>query len=268
MATAKKAAVKKAPAKSTEVAVIEKQPSTALVDWKSILGQAQQQNTEVAAEVATGAAPRLKFDKAGIEFNGTKLPTNTIDVAIVGMQFYREFYDQPYDANNPTGPKCYSFDGNAPHAKAHAPQAKACKDCPFDKFDSNPNGRGSKGCSEIARIAVVHADDIKKPAKLNAVEPAVARISVMNRKQLAKYVASGVPLATTISTIVCDPPAGKGSTGYDLHFEAKQPINVTDAIGASLASLVQGANKKFQEPLPEYKEREVAKTRRKFSAAK
>lgn len=252
----------------------KKEPSTAvalpaqtgIVDWQAALQQSAQRAVQSAQDVATGTAPRITFDKAGVNFNKDSVG-RSLKVVVLAAQFYRQLYDRQFDENDPTGPKCYSFDGHAPHAKSHAPQSKQCKDCQWDKFDSNPNGRGGKGCAEVGRFVAIHADELKKkPADLIKVEPAIAGVSVLNRKVLAKYIASGVMLPSVVTELTSNAPKKGGNVGYDLELEAVAPVKLDSTLGPVIAQLVVGAEKKLAEPLPEYKEAEKSAKRKKFSS--
>lgn len=247
----------------------------AVADWRAILAGMQAKRTERAAEVATGTSPKLTFGPSGASYNkGEAVPS--LPVLILAAHFYREYYDRPYDEHNPTGPRCYSFDGKMPHPQVHERQdvikedksvgIKArkdvgCNDCPKNAFGSNANDRGGKACAEVARMAVIHVDDLKRD--LTKVEPAVARVSVMNRKELAKHEAKNYPTTTVVKLEVKSMPGSV--VGYDLKLTGGPEAQLNDVAGMALTTLSQLAEKKFEEPMPAYKVQDKSTKMRKFA---
>ena len=65
----------------------------------------------------------------------------------------RIFYSASYDADNITGPDCWSNDGERPDASAENKQAETCMSCPKNIAGS---GQGnSRACRYQQRLAVV-----------------------------------------------------------------------------------------------------------------
>jgi hypothetical protein len=69
----------------------------------------------------------------------------------------RIFYTAQYDADNITGPDCWSNDGERPDASSQNKQAETCMSCPKNQAGS---GQGnSRACRYQQRLAVVLADN-------------------------------------------------------------------------------------------------------------
>jgi hypothetical protein len=69
----------------------------------------------------------------------------------------RIFYAAQYDADNITGPDCWSNDGERPDASSQNKQAETCMSCPKNQAGS---GQGnSRACRYQQRLAVVLADN-------------------------------------------------------------------------------------------------------------
>jgi len=69
----------------------------------------------------------------------------------------RIFYNASYDADNITGPDCWSNDGERPDASAHNRQAETCMTCPKNIAGSGQNN--SRACRYQQRLAVVLANN-------------------------------------------------------------------------------------------------------------
>lgn len=79
-------------------------------------------------------------------------------VMIKASKLSRIFYMKSYDADNPTGPDCWSPDGDRPADDVTNKQASRCAECPQNIAGS---GQGqSRACRFQQRVAVVLADDI------------------------------------------------------------------------------------------------------------
>lgn len=84
-----------------------------------------------------------------------------LDVVIVNAapKIGRTFYMKAYDGDAPSGPDCWSADGEKPDANAANPQASTCAACPQNVKGSG-NGE-SRACRFSQRLAVVLANDIE-----------------------------------------------------------------------------------------------------------
>jgi hypothetical protein len=83
-----------------------------------------------------------------------------LDVVVVNAapKIGRTFYMKAYDGDTPSGPDCWSADGEKPDASAATPQATNCASCPQNVKGSG-NGE-SRACRYSQRLAVVLANDV------------------------------------------------------------------------------------------------------------
>jgi hypothetical protein len=95
--------------------------------------------------------------------NGNEVARNedrSMNVVIVAaaQKVSRTFYAGVYKKGVASAPDCWSADGEVPDAKAKAPQAKTCAECPQNIKGS---GQGdSRACRFSQRLAVVLENDI------------------------------------------------------------------------------------------------------------
>jgi hypothetical protein len=84
-----------------------------------------------------------------------------LDVVIVNAapKIGRTFYMKAYDGDAPSGPDCWSADGEKPDASAANPQSKTCATCP-QNIKGSGNGE-SRACRFSQRLAVTLASDIE-----------------------------------------------------------------------------------------------------------
>ena len=91
----------------------------------------------------------------------TAIDDRHLDIVIVAAapKVSRTFYLSAYDADNPTGPDCWSQDGTIPDPTSKAKQAASCAACPQNVKGS---GQGdSRACRYSQRVAVVLANDLE-----------------------------------------------------------------------------------------------------------
>lgn len=111
-----------------------------------------------------------------VDAAGVEVPVNLfdqqlgvyLDVVIVGANSgkSRQYYDKPYDPNNPMSPACFSDNGVAPSTNAPSPQHATCNGCPQAAWGAKVSaltGKGIPACSTRKKLAVVVAND---PAQL------------------------------------------------------------------------------------------------------
>ena len=91
----------------------------------------------------------------------TAIDERHLDVVIVAAapKIGRTFYLKPYDSETPTGPDCWSADGEKPDATSSDKQSTNCASCPQNAKGS---GQGeTKACRYSQRLAVVLANDVE-----------------------------------------------------------------------------------------------------------
>lgn len=126
-------------------------------DYSDVLGSAVQMN-------------RISLDgkQFSLKLHGQIAKTHDkpyLDVAIVarskvGRQYFKDAYNP--DAQEKSGPVCYSNDGLKPEPSSPMKQCSTCKLCPKNQKGSHASGRG-KACSSIMRLAVQLAGEIDEP---------------------------------------------------------------------------------------------------------
>lgn len=144
----------------TEVAV---RKNTLPANWRE---QAKADVAKGKQQVQHIGVGQFMSTRGGIlQFQGTPVPGNKMLAVVLASCLENAFYEGEFDADNPTPPSCYAF-GNVdsemvPHDAVKKPVSDSCSDCPNNKFGSAEKGRG-KACKNGVRIALMHADDLKK----------------------------------------------------------------------------------------------------------
>lgn len=114
----------------------------------------------------------------------------------------KTYYSKGFSEGSVEKPDCYSNDGAAPAADAQSPQAKNCAACPHNQWGSKitEDGKKSKSCADVKRLAVAPAGQINDPMLL--------RVPAASLKTWDQYVdllkKRGVP-----------PPAVVTKVGFD-----------------------------------------------------
>jgi hypothetical protein len=113
----------------------------------------------------SGGSKRISIDGGvwRMMVNGNEVARNedrVMNVVVVNaaQRVSRTFYASVYKKGEVAAPDCWSADGDAPDAKAKAPQSKSCASCP-----QNIKGSGagdSRACRFSQRLAVVLENDI------------------------------------------------------------------------------------------------------------
>lgn len=146
--------------------------------------------------------------RAGIlTYNGTPVPDNKLNVIIIASTHANLFYEGAYDEKNPTNPVCYAYseDGEnmVPHPKSSKPQHTDCDSCPWNKWESDPNGGRGKACKNSRRLALIPQDTTVED--LQTAEIATMQLPVTSVKIWAQYV-------NKLSTLFSRPPLGVYTT--------------------------------------------------------
>lgn len=146
----------------------KKATTTAVVDWAEEMARQAKVAAAMAESMSTGSWFGLK---AGVlKFNGDELPDNQMGVIILASALENAYYDEPYDSENPTSPKCFAIElasGTAlktiaPHAlvtdagNQQCGPSGTCAGCDKNQFGSAEKGKG-KACSNKMRLALIPA---------------------------------------------------------------------------------------------------------------
>lgn len=138
----------------------KKTTSKAMVSWQEKLMAKAEQEKARKTTVGSGG-DSIKLSKGKFKFKGEDLG-DTLPVVILDFVKTKNYFDRPYDEENPSPPVCFSLsaDGNnmSPHETAPEPQESSCADCWANEFESDARGKG-KACRDSYLVALVHADD-------------------------------------------------------------------------------------------------------------
>jgi len=162
---------------------------------------------------------------------------DTLNVVILNAaKISRSYYAGNYDASNPTSPKCWSADTNAPapEVKQEDRQAYRCMDCP-----QNIKGSGSgtsRACRFAQRLAVVMENDFTKVYQLQLPATSLfgkAKEGKMPMRAYARYLSSHNTLALSVIT---ECAFDRGSMVPKLFFKAIRPLGEEEVgLAASMA---------------------------------
>ncbi len=163
-------------------------------DFMEKLKKFATQAVETEASVQTGSFISLA---AGVmEYQGSPVPDNQLDVVVVDAQLENAYYEGAYDPDNKQPPVCYAFGRNdkemAPHPESPEPQSEKCSTCKWNQFgtavrnDGKP-GKG-KACKNIRRIALIPKDHTGSAEDVAKAEVAFMKLPVTSVKGWAAYV--------------------------------------------------------------------------------
>ncbi len=202
--------------------------------------------------------------KAGIlTLNGDTVPDNKLNVIIIASTHANLYYEGVFDDQNPTNPVCYAYseDGEnmVPHPKSSKPQHSDCATCPWNQWESAPNGGRGKACKNTRRLALIPADTTAEDLK--TAEIATMQLPVTSVKIWAQYV-------NKLSTLFARPPLGVyttiGSvpdrdTTFKLTFLNGPLVDVSMIMPlVQKAEVVQELLERIYEPNPELTEEQIA----------
>jgi hypothetical protein len=112
-----------------------------------------------------GENNNISISTRGFTFKGNDLGSE-LAIVVVDQAYLNEWYDRPYDPENPSTPACFSLsykgpvvDEMIPHPDSPLPQADTCKNCGHNQFGSANTGKG-KSCRNRIRLALIPADNL------------------------------------------------------------------------------------------------------------
>lgn len=166
----------------------KKEKGTALVNWDKQFAELAKKSKE-GIKVSVGRK-FLSF-KGGLYYDGIRLEDDELRCVIIGWIHHNTYYDpsEPYDADNPQTPICYSFghstDEMEPAEDVADAQNDECASCPLNQYRKEKGKQKGKGCKNTFRIALI------SEAELDNVETAeivYASIPPTSLKYFANYV--------------------------------------------------------------------------------
>lgn len=150
----------------------------------------------------------------------------------------KTYYEGGYVEGSTDEPDCFSNDGIKPDASVQEPISKSCANCPKNAFGSRitEQGKKSKACSDVRRVAVLPEGDFANEAGGG---PLLLRVPAASLSELVAYgnlmKSKGFKYNQVISRVSFDP-----ETAYPrLKFNAVRPI--TDEEAEELEGLIQDA---------------------------
>jgi hypothetical protein len=152
---------------------VAKKKSTAVVSWKQELAKLAEQESDRATTIG-GGGDTIRLTKGGFKFQGEDLG-EAIKVIVVDFCRRKNYFDRPFDEDNPSPPACFavSADGKnmEPHEDSPDPQDDICQGCWANEFKSDNRGKG-KACRDSYQLAIIAEN------QLGEKEPDVAYINV------------------------------------------------------------------------------------------
>jgi len=156
MATKKKAAKKKTTKK--------KSASKAMVSMAEFEQQMMEQaNLDSARTGSGGGANFISIRGGSFTYQEADLGEE-IEVVVLDFVNVKDYYDSPWDQDNPSSPACWSVSYDKPSEMVpseYSPvvQAEACAGCWANEFGSADRGKG-KACRDGRRMAVISKDQL------------------------------------------------------------------------------------------------------------
>ena len=101
--------------------------------------------------------PRIKAATTGLLLDASNPddePVQELQGVIIFGAKYKAWYKDKYDKENKMPPNCFSHTGRTPDADSAEPQAKACKGCPKNEFETADVGTG-KACRDMRRLFIL-----------------------------------------------------------------------------------------------------------------
>lgn len=158
---------------SKKKSVAKTSSSKAVVSWKDRLSQLAAQESD-RQTVIGGGSNAIKLSKGSFKYQGEDLG-ESLQVVVVDFVKHKNWYDRPFDEDNPSPPACFALSADGknmiPHATAPEPQAETCAECWANEFESDNRGKG-KACRDSYLLCCISADQLGED------EPEVAYLRV------------------------------------------------------------------------------------------
>lgn len=126
---------------------------TALGASASLVKRAVKAHSNLAL-METPRLPRIKATSDGLLLDASNPDEEELKelsgVIIFGAK-YKAWYKEKFDPQVKNPPDCFSHDAKFPSPDASDPQAKSCKGCPKNEFETADVGKG-KACRDMRRL--------------------------------------------------------------------------------------------------------------------
>ena len=157
-----------------------------------------------------------------------------MEVVILDFANENNYYDGPYDPDEPSSPACWSVMKSKPNdmepsEESPKPQCDDCVSCWANEYGSASTGRG-KACKNSRRLAIVAVDDLED---VKNAEVAFLRVPPTSNKSFDKM-AGGVRkvFKRPMYGVVVDISFDEDSEYEKLLFKAVKPIEDTSILMA------------------------------------
>lgn len=169
---------------SKKIAIKKSTAMVSMADWEKRLEDAA---VEESARVKAGSGNYIGIRGKEFAYQGADLGEE-LDVVILDFVYTNEYYDVPFDQENPSPPACFAInkgeDELVPDEACPDKQAEDCASCDLNQWGSAERGKG-KACGNRRRIAVVSVADLDKDIK--DIEVAFIRVPPTSGKNFDKY---------------------------------------------------------------------------------
>lgn len=228
-----------------------KATSTGLVKWDAKLAELAKATQTMEAGVG-GGGNFLSIRGGVLQYQGATVEDNRMRVIVVDQILENQWYDQPFDPDNPASPACYAFGRIAkemvPHEKCSQPQNANCVSCPQMQFGSSDRGKG-KACKACQRLALVTEGDMEN---IEDAEIAYLKLPYFSTVEYAAYTRQLAelyhrpPLAFVTEVYVVPDPKSQ----FRVKFKMAQAIE-DGAIIEVLMKLAEKVSAEIDFPYPE-----------------
>ena len=159
-------------ATTKKVIPIKEAKGTALINWEEQMAADAASSAKMEESTATGGMFSIR---AGIlSWNDSPVENNQMAAVICDAILENVAYEEEFDADNPSPPRCFAFgrdaDTMAPHKTVFEHDQAVndkCTGCEYNKFGTADKGRGKK-CRNIRRLALIPAGKLTADGKFTA----------------------------------------------------------------------------------------------------
>jgi hypothetical protein len=240
---------------------MSKVQNTLPVSWRDKAMQSIQTGLQQSVVGSTEDSNAVSFRNGRMTYHNEDRG-NDAKVYILAHRFQRSYYSKPYDPDTRELPDCFSMNGIAPHENSKTPQADACAECHFNRFNTAPGGGKGKACREKHVLAWIFAD-AGTPEEIEKAAIARATLSVMNRKIFKAHHETvelgGEAMWQRITNVHVEPHS---KTQYRASYGRDTRTVLGDAMLNALASRVSEAEEMLDTPYEKEEEKEGERKRK------
>lgn len=208
--------------------------STEVQSWEDQL----KQEAKDVAQLYRPSVGRISLKSGIMSYQGNPIPSNKINVVVLGAAFENQWYEGEYDPNVMRNPACFALSATgadmAPHEVSIKKQATSCDVCEKAKWGSDRKGGKGKDCKARVRLAVLPAAADMSPTSIGRSEVALLQLPVTSVKNWGNYV-------NRLSAMLNRPPWAVITevmverdlkTQFKVLFQEQTPIADTEILGA------------------------------------